>query len=350
MGLNISKIFESLFDGPASRRISFEALEERIVLDGAVDDLTSDVTDFEGDVAGMSKAAGVVSPPLATDTAAAWATEMGGDIYYVRAIDPAAWNYNMALYKFDPGVGSSHLLDLPFDGSTGGWSNDVADMFVHNGTLYFVFNNGDGVYGLWEYDAGGNTVSMAADLIPDNDTQVVNRGVEYLYGYLYYAVDDLLTGGGGQADLYRYDFAADEVTFMTDISPWGGSFIVQNLAFDFTTGMNFIVYDAASSSELYCREFNGDVVKVMDLPADAWPNNVDYMEYYNGKIYFPGYDLTDGKELWEYAGGSASLCENLNPAPSQGSSPVAFTAGSGGLYFFADGDGDGLFDLYKYTA
>ena len=280
-----------------------------------------------------------------------------------------------------------------FDGSTVTAETSTAvdtaptALAAYQGALYFGATSGDGVTGLWKYEAGA--VSLVKDELRNVEQITEYDGALYFRALSENAGTELWTSDGTTSgtqlvedinpttdsdgnprssfpqdfavyngnlffgaetensgdELYRYD--GSSVVLIEDIDAGSGSSRPTDLTvYD---GSLYFAADGAEGRELY-RSDGPNATRVTDINSGSNNSNPTDLAVYNGQLYFQATDGdpsngNSGAELYVYGGSQAQLVEDLNT--SGNASPANLTVYDGALYFQATGDGVGGPELYR---
>lgn len=167
---------------------------------------------------------------------------------------------------------------------------------VHNGILYYTFD--DGIHGqeLWRSDRTEQGTEMIEDLHPGSSSSGIDELV-LINDQLYFKADD---GGANGCELYSMNLsvAHPEATLVKDIVPGEIGSCPSNLI-EVDGELFFIAYSPTIGRELWKSDgTSGGTSLVLDIDGMATSSETDYFFSAIGKLFFT-VDLPDtGEELW----------------------------------------------------
>jgi len=253
------------------------------------------------------------------------------DKMYFLAIDPM---YGAELRVFD---GDS--IQLVQDIRPGGLDGSPKFLTEYNSELYFRAYNPAiiGAHVLWKYD--GDTATLASRIIPEGGGASAGPNSMTVFDSKLFFRGLTLSPGQGW-ELWSYN--GIDSTLEADVRPGQhGSYPRDLIEFD---NKLFFVADSSVSSgydwELWSFDGNDAVNEAqIFIGSDGSIPSPAFLTVYNGKLYFPADDGTNGVELWSFDGNTASMVVDIDPFGS--SSPSDLLVHNGKLFFAANDDQNG---------
>jgi len=249
-------------------------------------------------------------------------TVYDGALYFTAETD----EYGGELWRYD---GTSVVLVDDIEDGTGGSSPD--DLVVYDGALYF-----EAELELWRYTSGDRSA-----VVVDN-SGFNPEGLTVYNGSLYFQADN----GTDGRELWRYTSGDPTASQVKDINP--GSSGSRPEGFTVYNGSLYFQADNGNSgSELRYLTDEGTLAS-FDINSQGDSNPED-LTVYDGTLYFSADDGTDGRELWRQTGGlsSPSQVDDINSGAAD-SRPSNLAVYDGALYFAATG-GNGA-KLFRYAS
>jgi ELWxxDGT repeat protein len=301
--------------------------------DGTEIHLVADINNTADDIGGGIKEG--------NDSVPHWLTKFAGDLYFT-AYDPAKGG---ELWRTD-GTNVFRLTDIAPDSQPGGtnyipkssWPNELT---VYNGQLYFSATSSTNPlnYELWRYDTNSGA-SLVADLHPNSGTNHSSYPNKLFVfdGSLYFMAND----GAHGWELWKHN---PSETTLLDINP--GALTSSSYPKSFTTFSNYLYFQAYTDAEGFelWRTDGSNPTLVADLfpgPESSYP---EFFTFFNGGLFFRGTDPSVGSELLRFDGSQITIAADVNPAGS--SYPKNLLTYRGSLYFSAD-DGLNGWELWRY--
>lgn len=257
--------------------------------------------------------------------------DLGSDCFSQRYIVP----YGDKLYYTGyGGTNQSGYHPWVFDGteaslivtSARSSGSDLEGEFAElNGKIYFSAN--DDIYGgeLWVYD--GQTSSLVADLYEgDNGSYPIDLTV--YNDKLYFFAEVFYEGVDYGDELVEYDGTDINIIDINEGTSGSGSFMPGMNVYN--NKLYFRASDGTNGFELW--QYDGTTASMAaDIESGAGSSSPGFFQEYNGKLYFQANTTATGKELWSYDGSTASLVEDL--VDGGHSSPTSLTVANGKLFF-----------------
>lgn len=208
------------------------------------------------------------------------------DTLYFAASD----GNGVELFRCDRGNNISKI-DI-FPGPAG---SNPSDLTVFEGRLFFraiaSVNHG---YELFEYN--GKNLVMASDIWPGSNGGL--EGVVGVYnGRLYLSAED----GNVGPELFVYD-GISRPEKVHDINPAWGSFPVNGRVYN--RRLLFWADDGKHGNELWALDAVNQLHMLMDInpgPGDGYADGHTAFTYFDGRLFFPAFNMKNGIELWVYS-------------------------------------------------
>ena len=235
-------------------------------------------------------------------------------------------------------IASNEIIDLP-EIYPGAGSSAPQSYFNHNGKMYFTARSVSIGREIRVYDPLTETISLLADIHPDDDA---NPGlIHELNGTLY------LTASINDTD--RHIFSYDPNTEMLTQGPaLNNNGINSGLNVEIIAdGVLFLSGEHPSTArELYAyTPGNSEINLAADINVTTIGSDPYGFTEYNGKLYFGADEINSGREIWVYDPATGNV-DILSDSPGS-IAPNNFTVLDGKL-FFSGNDPDLGYGLLYY--
>lgn len=255
-------------------------------------------------------------------------TEYNGKVYF----SAQSGHYKSELWETNgTQFGTQQVMVV----STSKATSSIQSLIVYNGKIYFVVHDNTNGYELWESDGTQAGTKIFKDINPGNGDSHPKDLYEF-NGKLYFSADD----GTNGRELWVTDGTTNGTVMFKDIVPGSGS-SGPGIFFESNNDLYFRATTPATGYELWKTDGTANGTQmVADISGDSSDGIRYYINYglmatYNSKLYFNGFDSTNGYELWVTDGtaNGTKLVKDINPSGS--SSPGQFTVYKNKLYFSA---------------
>lgn len=235
----------------------------------------------------------------------AWMAPHNNNIYLVSPIEQGSYD-SLRIFKFDTQTGYFSLLPGAEH------LHNAKELTIHEGKLYFLTQNRVNGFikdQLWVHDLAGNLTE-----IPLGNLSFI-RDLVFLGGKLFFKCQNAVTPSETHFPIGTYN----PNTGLVDTIHIAGSFYSEMSKHTIFQGKTWMFSRFHPDTLYTLNPLTAQINVALDLVPFGVKVSGSLVEF-NGKLYFQGYTLAEGRELWEYDPGTGNvrLYADINPGGGHG--------------------------------